>query len=121
MILVIDTIQKECLVQIIDDELSDQVKWLYKEDTGSEILKKIKNLLNKHQKKITDLRAILVNVAPGSYTGVRIGVTVANTLAWSLNIPVFGYTSGNYSEIIKRAQKTSSSFSELALPTYSDI
>ena len=39
----------------------------------------------------SDLRGIIVCVGPGSYTGVRVGVTVANSMALSLNIPIVGY------------------------------
>ncbi|MHC0039342.1 tRNA (adenosine(37)-N6)-threonylcarbamoyltransferase complex dimerization subunit type 1 TsaB [Pseudoneobacillus sp. C159] len=39
------------------------------------------------------LTKIVVAKGPGSYTGVRIGVTIAKTLAWSLNIPVVGISS----------------------------
>jgi tRNA threonylcarbamoyladenosine biosynthesis protein TsaB len=39
------------------------------------------------------LDKIVVAKGPGSYTGVRIGVTVAKTLAWSLNIPLVGISS----------------------------
>jgi tRNA threonylcarbamoyladenosine biosynthesis protein TsaB len=39
------------------------------------------------------LTRIVVAKGPGSYTGVRIGVTIAKTLAWSLNIPLVGVSS----------------------------
>ncbi len=40
-----------------------------------------------------DLTKIVVAKGPGSYTGVRIGVTIAKTLAWTLNIPLTGVSS----------------------------
>lgn len=40
-----------------------------------------------------ELDAIIVAEGPGSYTGVRIGVTVSKTLAWTLNIPLYAVSS----------------------------
>jgi tRNA threonylcarbamoyladenosine biosynthesis protein TsaB len=40
-----------------------------------------------------ELEGIAVAHGPGSYTGVRIGVTTAKTLAWSLDVPIIGISS----------------------------
>jgi tRNA threonylcarbamoyl adenosine modification protein YeaZ len=47
-------------------------------------------LLNSASKSYKDLTKIIVINGPGSFTGVRTGVTVAKVLALSLNIPVCG-------------------------------
>lgn len=46
--------------------------------------------LKKMGKTVRDLKNIEVITGPGSFTGIRIGIAIANTLGWLLNIPVNG-------------------------------
>lgn len=54
------------------------------------LLSIISEELEKRGKKIKDVKEVEVFLGPGSFTGLRVGVTVANALGWSLQIPVNG-------------------------------
>jgi tRNA threonylcarbamoyladenosine biosynthesis protein TsaB len=54
------------------------------------VLPLIEELLLEHRLKLTDITAITVVSGPGSFTGLRVGATVANMLGYLLNIPVNG-------------------------------
>ena len=57
------------------------------------LVSQIDELMEEAGVSMEQLGAIAVGQGPGSYTGVRIGVTVAKTLAWSLRIPLIGISS----------------------------
>jgi tRNA threonylcarbamoyladenosine biosynthesis protein TsaB len=57
------------------------------------LLPVIQRMLASCDVTVEQLQAIAVGRGPGSYTGVRIGVTVAKTMAWSLQIPLIGVSS----------------------------
>ncbi len=58
----------------------------------------IDRLLSKHGVQVKDITQIKVNLGPGSFTGVRIGASVANALGFSLKIPVNGKKVGDLVE-----------------------
>jgi len=45
--------------------------------------------------KLEDLNEIKVNIGPGSFTGLRVGVSIANSLGYFLKIPVNGEKIGD--------------------------
>lgn len=53
----------------------------------------IESILNNNKIDVKKLSEIIVVNGPGSFTGVRIGVTIAKTLAYTLNIPIKTITS----------------------------
>jgi len=52
------------------------------------LLSLIDEKLKELKKNPKDLTEIEVNLGPGSFTGLRVGISVANTMGWILNIPV---------------------------------
>lgn len=54
------------------------------------LLPTIDQLLKRHKMSIKDIDAIWVNTGPGSFTGIRIGVSVANALGFAQGVPVNG-------------------------------
>lgn len=59
-------------------------------DKSQQALLLVDQILKKNKKSLKDLTEIKVNLGPGSFTGLRVGVSVANTLGWALKIPVNG-------------------------------
>ncbi|CAH0347688.1 tRNA (adenosine(37)-N6)-threonylcarbamoyltransferase complex dimerization subunit type 1 TsaB [Bacillus sp. CECT 9360] len=64
-----------------------------KKNHSLRVMPAIETLLRDCEIKPAELEKIVVARGPGSYTGVRIGVTIAKTLAWSLKIPIVGISS----------------------------
>jgi tRNA threonylcarbamoyladenosine biosynthesis protein TsaB len=60
---------------------------------GRELLPSVRALLDGCGITIREVRAVVVDLGPGSFTGVRVGVTAARTLAWALALPAVGVTS----------------------------
>lgn len=83
---------------------------------SDDILSIISSLLKKQELSTGDIEAILVHSGPGSYTGVRIGIVTANTLAWTLNKPVISFNSFNQLKVIKNI--SNKTFTHIALPSY---
>lgn len=60
---------------------------------GRELVPSIRDLLARAGLKTGDLGAIGVGLGPGSYTGLRVGVTAAKTLAYATGATLYGLDS----------------------------
>lgn len=61
---------------------------------AQEVLPMIEKLLMEHELTFDDVAAIKVNTGPGSYTGLRVGIAIANTLGVLLGVPINGLAVG---------------------------
>src|SRR3989344_6675535 len=92
MQLKIDTTQsKKVRVEICDNlsKIKDSL-FITRKSGSQSLLPAIAKILKKNKKTLSDIKAVEVNTGPGSFTGTRVGVSVANALGFALNIPVNG-------------------------------
>ena len=52
------------------------------------VLDLVEKLLKKQNITLKDINSIEINSGPGSFTGLRVGASIANALAFALGIPV---------------------------------
>lgn len=91
--LLIDTSDQVLSVAVTDEEILGEININIKRTHSETLMPYIANLLEMVKVKKSELERIIVSNGPGSYTGVRIGVTVAKTLAIALSIPIYTVSS----------------------------
>lgn len=87
MILSIDTSDNKKAIIELDGEKVEVKSGL---GSSQQVLPVIERILKKKKAKLLDLTEIKVKTGPGSFTGLKVGVTIANTLGYLLEIPVNG-------------------------------
>lgn len=92
MVLKIDTTNIEAItVSLKYRKTAKEDTLVSRQQKGSQVLlPMIVKILKKNKADFKDLTQIKVNPGPGSFTGTRVGVAVANALGYALNIPVNG-------------------------------
>ncbi len=90
LILNIETSTKNCSVGISKNGVTIALKESNNGDYShaEKLHVFIEDILKEQNLKVSDLEAVAVGKGPGSYTGLRIGVSTAKGLAYSLEIPL---------------------------------
>ena len=92
--LIIDTSTKYLYIALVKDDvvLSEKIFEGSKNHAGNSVYQ-IDLLLKEHNLKISDLNHVYCGYGPGSYTGVRISVTIAKMLASFLDVNLYKVSS----------------------------
>lgn len=92
--LAIDTSHELLGVALVKDgELLAETMTNIKEGQTARLMPAIVSLMEQANVTKETLRRIVVAQGPGSYTGVRVGITTAKTMAWGLSIPIYPVSS----------------------------
>ncbi|MEK7127054.1 MAG: tRNA (adenosine(37)-N6)-threonylcarbamoyltransferase complex dimerization subunit type 1 TsaB, partial [Patescibacteria group bacterium] len=97
LILAINTASSKTAIALLENmEIIAEDSWDAENREAEKLMPAIHNLLKKKNKNYTDIDEIYAIKGPGSFTGLRVGVTVANTLAYLLNCKLFGISTFEY-------------------------
>ncbi len=124
MILGIDTSGETCYIALID-QANDAVKctqFNHNRQLIEQLPAYIDAFLAENNATLKDIECLVCGTGPGSFTGVRVGVMYAKTLAFALGKPVIGISSFDaaaYEDItINRAVVCTSKRNEVIAATY---
>lgn len=100
MILLIDTSDKSCKIIFVDGQKTHDYIWQSDMKLAKLLPGYLNRLLEKHSKTWLDIKAIGVYEGPGSFTGIRIGLTIMNTIADSQQIPIVGGRGDDWKNVV---------------------
>lgn len=98
MIILLDTSTPTCKLTLIDGNKRIHEQWQADRGLAKGLLGYIHTQLSTHSFTWSDITGIGVFEGPGSFTGLRIGLTVMNTIADSENIPIVGARGDNWQD-----------------------
>ena len=113
MIILLDTSTATCFLTVVDDEVRQDFEW----QAGRTLARGLLKFLEEKTGDLRDISGIGVMKGPGSFTGLRIGLTVANTLADSLNIPIAGATGEDWREMALKKLRAGEN-EKIVMPEY---
>jgi tRNA threonylcarbamoyladenosine biosynthesis protein TsaB len=90
VLVAIDTSTQLAGLALFDGAVQAELIWQAGRRHSSELLPQLERLLALLPLDVSQLRAVAVARGPGSYTGVRVGLAVAQGLAVALGVPAYG-------------------------------
>jgi len=95
LLLVMDTASRHPVVALAESGggLIGQRRWPSEHRHGEELLQRLDELLSSVGAKPADIGGVIVGIGPGSFTGLRIGLATAKTIAYSNKVPLVGVSS----------------------------
>jgi tRNA threonylcarbamoyladenosine biosynthesis protein TsaB len=107
----------DVLIEIGEGQEVASKQWQAGRELSVQIHQVIDDLLTQLNAKLADITGIAVYEGPGSYTGLRISISVANALGYSLDVPVVAATGEDWKVLGTAELKTNDTFTPVT-PVY---
>ena len=90
MIVLLDTSTPLCTLSLVDNDRRFDERWQADRKLAKDLLGYVTQKLQEHEWTWKDITGMGIFEGPGSFTGLRIGLTVMNTVADSEGMPIVG-------------------------------
>lgn len=117
MIVLLDTSTSVCQLTLVDGDLMRKYDWQADRTLAKKLLGFLAEKLGENGKTWSDITGIGVFEGPGSFTGLRIGITVMNTIADAQTVPIVAGRGDNWqTEVLSKLK--SGQNEKIVLPFY---
>ena len=115
--LLLDTSTPVCKVTVINGEVSNDYSWESGRQLAAGLLDYLDKCLKESGSTLENVDKIGIYRGPGSFTGLRIGITVANTITEANHIAIVGETGDDWqAEAVKRLDQGEND--QIVMPLY---
>ena len=117
MIVLWNSAEMTVQLTLIDGDKRTDYEWVAERNLARDMLAYLRDRLAENEASFADISGIGVFRGPGSFTGLRIGLAVLNTIAHEQRIPIVGVTGDAWrEECLERLQNGRND--EIVLPEY---
>lgn len=117
MLLLLDTSTSECRLWLIDGDEESYYTWEAGRELARGLLEFLDACTKKHDVRLAEIEGLGVYRGPGSFTGLRIGISTLNTLASFTDVPIVG-TQGDDWRLQARRRLAAHENDKIVLPEY---
>ena len=118
LVLSLRTDKPEAEIGLFEDGVQlDYQEWYAHRELSMTLLPRLAELLQTNGKTLQAVQGIAIYKGPGSFTGLRIGFAVANTLAYSLAAPIIAAQGDDWAALACAALEAGNN-EQIALPFY---
>ncbi|MDW7982788.1 MAG: tRNA (adenosine(37)-N6)-threonylcarbamoyltransferase complex dimerization subunit type 1 TsaB [Thermomicrobium sp.] len=90
LLLALDTGGEQVAIALYDGSVVSELLYEAGREHTATVLPRIHDLLATNRRTVRDIGAVAVTTGPGSFNGLRVGMSIAKALCYALDVPLIG-------------------------------